>query len=167
MNVSKSPLLSFFLYISITYRSICNKTIINQKNNTVYSSDVYLQTCSYRLSPPGGAKPEERSINKGISQHRLMEGTSECLHESRRAGGPVFGQQKRRLLRNWLGWDSVLGHHDVLVTPHLLQHGRQTVQIAVGEVLRLPKVQDHPRRTRLGGEVVEIPAERQIGREAR
>ncbi len=100
VNVYKSPLLSFFLYISITYRSICNKTIINQKNNTVYSSDVYLQTCSYRLSPLGGAKPEERSINKGISQHRLVEGTSECLHESRRAGGPVFGQQKRRLLRN-------------------------------------------------------------------
>lgn len=67
---------------------------------------------------------------------------------------------------SWEGRGSVLGHHDVLVTPHLLQHGRQTVQIAVGEVLRLPKVQDHPRRTRLGGEVVEIPAERQIRREA-
>lgn len=62
-----------------------------------------------------------------------------------------------------MGRVSVLGAHDVLVTSHLLQHRGQTVQIAVGEVLRLPKVQDHAGRTRLGGEVVEIPADGQTG----
>lgn len=54
---------------------------------------------------------------------------------------------------------SVLGCHDVLVTAHFLQNSGQAVQIAVGEMLRLPQVQNHAGRTRLGGEVVEIPAD--------
>lgn len=55
---------------------------------------------------------------------------------------------------------SVLGCHgnDVLVTAHLLQNGGQAVQVPVGKVLSFPQVQDHAGRTRLGGEVVQIPA---------
>lgn len=40
---------------------------------------------------------------------------------------------------------------------HLLQHSSQFIQVSVGEVLGLPQVQDHARRTGLGGKVVQVP----------
>src|SRR4029434_10928465 len=51
---------------------------------------------------------------------------------------------------------------------HFLQDGGQLVEVPVGEVLRLPQVQDHAGRARLGGKVVQVPASRntQVDRRA-
>lgn len=49
---------------------------------------------------------------------------------------------------------------------HLLQHGRQLVQVAVREVLRLPQVQNHTGGTGLGGKVVQVPGGESGGQRA-
>lgn len=50
------------------------------------------------------------------------------------------------------------GGYEAVVASHLLQHLGQATQVAVGKVLGLPQVQDHPRGTGFGGEVVQVPA---------
>ena len=47
--------------------------------------------------------------------------------------------------------------HKVLMATHLLQHGSQAAEVPVREVLGLPKVQNHPRRTGFSGKVIQIP----------
>lgn len=56
-------------------------------------------------------------------------------------------------------WLSVLASrgHQAVVASHLLQDLRQAAQVAVGEVLGLPQVQDHAGGAGLGGKVVEVP----------
>lgn len=50
------------------------------------------------------------------------------------------------------------GGYEAVVASHLLQHLGQATQVAVGKVLGLPQVQDHPRGTGFGGEIVQVPA---------
>ena len=52
-------------------------------------------------------------------------------------------------------WDQAV------VATHLLQHGSQSVEVPVWEVLGLPQVQDHPCGTGLGGKIVQIPERQQ------
>lgn len=85
---------------------------------------------------------------------RLVLQIRRVWSRSRDLGRPLWLELSGNFLRV-----SVLGCHDVLVTAHFLQDGGQAVEIAVGEMLRLPQVQNHAGRTRLGGEVVEIPAD--------
>ena len=51
---------------------------------------------------------------------------------------------------------SVVGRHgkQAVMASHLLEHLGQAVEVAVGKMLGFPQVQDHPRRTGLGGKVV-------------
>ena len=51
---------------------------------------------------------------------------------------------------------SVVGCHgeQAVMASHLLEDLGQAVEVPVGEMLGFPQVQDHPRRTGLGGKVV-------------
>lgn len=49
------------------------------------------------------------------------------------------------------------GGDEAVVASHFFQDLGQAAQVAVGEVLRLPQVQDDPRWAGLGCEVVQVP----------
>ena len=51
-------------------------------------------------------------------------------------------------------------HEDqVVVAPHLLQDGGQSVEVSVGEVLSFPQVKDNPCGAGPGRKVVQVPGE--------
>lgn len=57
------------------------------------------------------------------------------------------------------GQTSVFGRdgNKAVMASHLFQHLRQATEVAIGEMLGLPQVQDHACGTWFGGKVVQIP----------